>query len=79
MAVEIPLDALKEIAGSIFVTKIWYDQPVSMMVDEKVPDLNDPASHNYDYTGKGVVVAVLDTGVFPHEDLTTPHNRILAC
>ena len=30
------------------------------------------------YTGKGVTIAFLDSGFFPHVDLTTPHNRILA-
>ncbi|MDQ3799847.1 MAG: S8 family serine peptidase [Acidobacteriota bacterium] len=30
------------------------------------------------YTGKGVTIAFLDSGFFPHVDLTTPSNRILA-
>ena len=30
------------------------------------------------FTGKGVTVAFLDSGFFPHADLTTPANRILA-
>ncbi len=30
------------------------------------------------FTGKGVTIAFLDSGFYPHEDLTTPHNRILA-
>ena len=30
------------------------------------------------YTGKGVTIAFLDSGFFPHVDLTTPKNRILA-
>lgn len=29
-------------------------------------------------TGKGVTIAVVDTGVHPHEDLTQPTNRIVA-
>lgn len=30
------------------------------------------------YTGKGVTIAVLDSGVYPHPDLTKPENRIIA-
>jgi serine protease AprX len=30
------------------------------------------------YTGKGVTIAFLDSGFFPHADLTAPVNRILA-
>jgi serine protease AprX len=30
------------------------------------------------YTGKGVTMAFLDSGFYPHVDLTTPNNRILA-
>jgi serine protease AprX len=30
------------------------------------------------FTGKGVTIAFLDSGFYPHVDLTTPHNRILA-
>lgn len=29
------------------------------------------------YTGRGVTVAVLDSGFYPHPDLTKPHNRVL--
>jgi serine protease AprX len=30
------------------------------------------------YTGRGVTIAFLDSGFYPHVDLTTPNNRILA-
>lgn len=30
------------------------------------------------FTGKGVTIAFLDSGFYPHADLTTPRNRILA-
>ncbi len=34
--------------------------------------------HNSNVKGKGVTIAVLDTGVFPHVDLTVPKSRIIA-
>jgi serine protease AprX len=30
------------------------------------------------YTGQGVTVAIIDSGVYPHADLTMPHNRLIA-
>src|SRR5687768_4447275 len=30
------------------------------------------------FTGEGVTIAFLDSGFYPHQDLTTPSNRILA-
>src|SRR5688572_3689482 len=30
------------------------------------------------FTGRGVSIAFLDSGFYPHQDLTTPSNRILA-
>ncbi len=33
---------------------------------------------NSEYTGKGVTVAFLDSGFYPHPDLVTPVNRIIA-
>ncbi len=30
------------------------------------------------YTGRGVTIAFLDSGFYPHQDLTTPSNRIIA-
>src|SRR5207253_2070217 len=29
------------------------------------------------FTGRGVTIAFLDSGFYPHPDLTTPHSRIL--
>ena len=37
---------------------------------------NVPKSGKYKLTGKGVGVGIIDTGVFPHTDLTRPFNRI---
>lgn len=33
-------------------------------------------SHNYKLTGKNISIAVIDTGIYPHKDLTDPSNRI---
>jgi serine protease AprX len=35
-------------------------------------------SANTEYTGKGVTIAFLDSGFYPHPDLVTPLNRVVA-
>lgn len=34
--------------------------------------------HTQTYTGKGVGIAIIDTGIYPHPDLTYPSSRIVA-
>lgn len=61
------------------VDRIFYDRKVTALLD--VATLGIGAKHVQEelgLTGKGVTVAVIDTGIFPHEDLTTPDNRIVA-
>jgi len=31
-----------------------------------------------EFTGKGVGIAIVDTGIYPHPDLTSPQNRVIA-
>jgi serine protease AprX len=33
---------------------------------------------DFRFTGRGITIAFLDSGFYPHPDLTKPHNRILA-
>ncbi|MEB3752617.1 S8 family serine peptidase [Geobacillus sp. FSL W8-0032] len=34
--------------------------------------------HKQGYTGKGITIAILDTGVYPHKQLIKPNNKIVA-
>jgi len=47
------------------------DEPALLTTPQRV--------HAYpQFTGRGVVIAFLDSGFYPHPDLTRPYNRILA-
>ncbi|MEV7077918.1 S8 family peptidase [Streptomyces sp. NPDC093516] len=51
-------------------TKIWLDAPVRSTLDVSVPLVGAPTAWEHGYTGKGVKVAVLDTGIYSaHPDL----------
>lgn len=78
LAVELPYFSLEELARLRWVKKVWYDAPVAIGLDTAVPAVGGSKAWELGLTGKGVVVAVLDTGIYPHPDLIVPGNRILA-
>ena len=52
------------------VTSVWLDGKVQASLDVSVPQIGAPAAWKAGYTGKGVKVAVLDTGIDQtHPDL----------
>ncbi|OKP83191.1 hypothetical protein A3842_09330 [Paenibacillus sp. P3E] len=61
------------------VHKIYLDDIKSMSLDIATPSIGATAvKRSRGLTGKGINIAVLDTGVFPHPDLVRPVNRIVA-
>lgn len=59
----------------LFVASI---QEASMQMDitSKIMGFNTLSSQG-EFSGEGEVVAILDTGVYPHMDFTVPENRII--
>ncbi len=78
LVVELPFEAIHELAKSHYVTKIWRDLPIRALLDVAIPAVGGNKLHQLGLTGKDVVAAVLDTGIFPHPDLIKPTNRIIA-
>ena len=59
------------------VEYISFDSRVYTLLDIANPVMNAYFPHDRGFKGEGVTVAVIDTGVAPHEDLTKPINRII--
>lgn len=52
------------------VKKIWYDREVKAVLDVASPAVQAPPLWQNGLSGKGIVVAVLDTGIYEHPDLS---------
>lgn len=59
------------------VERIYYDREVQAFLDiaAKSTGARD-LQLKEGLTGKGVTIAILDTGIYPHDDLTKPNSRI---
>jgi len=75
---ELTPQAIEELAKDGDVVRISYDAEVQASLDTATAAINAPAAWTAGFTGKGVTVAVVDTGIYPHPDLTQPTNRIVA-
>lgn len=72
-------EKIKEVRNHEAIERIYYDRPVQAFLDIADPGTGAEAVREArNLSGKGVTIAVLDTGIHPHDDLTTPKNRIVA-
>ncbi len=78
IAAEIPAESVDHIAAHHMVQFINDDAKVFKCMDFASLAANASLVNEAGYTGKGVGIAILDTGVYPHQDLVKPTNRIVA-
>jgi serine protease AprX len=70
---------IKKLAQHPDVKMISLDREVKGLLNVATPAIDATAVRNqYNLTGAGVGIAILDTGVYPHPDLIQPSNRIVA-
>ena len=69
---------INEIASHHMIQYINDDSKVFKCMNIASTCIAHSMANETGYTGKGVGIAILDTGVYPHDDLTKPTNRIVA-
>lgn len=59
------------------VDYISFDSKVFALLDVVSTTIGTDIPHSKGYSGKGVTVAVVDTGIYKHPDLVRPKNKIV--
>lgn len=78
VAVDMPASKIEELSKFPEVNFIADDSKVTTQMEIVRGTVDDGVSEDFGYDGSGIGVAVLDTGVYPHEDLIAKENRIVA-
>jgi len=77
-SVNLPCDKLKNLAALKGVYFIAQDSTVKLQLYIATQEIASRKANDLGYSGKGVTIAFLDTGIYPHPDFTKPKNRIVA-
>lgn len=77
IACNLTSDIVYRLANSPDIEYISFDSKVFAQLDIAVPTMEANFPHDKGYNGDGITIAVIDTGVSPHQDLTRPANRIV--
>lgn len=78
LAIECPECVMAHLAEMECVVRIWSDVTAEAMLDIALPTIGASDVHSLGYDGHNRVVAVLDTGIDMHNDLSKPKNRLWA-
>lgn len=70
-------DLIYQLANDPNVKYISFDSKVYTLLDIATESMEVYFPHDKGYEGEGITVAVIDTGVAPHNDLVKPENRII--
>ncbi|MCS7463622.1 S8 family peptidase [Paenibacillus doosanensis] len=77
-AARVAPSCLKTICAHKQVAKVYLDRKNRTKLNIATPAVGSAAVQKSGATGKGVGIAIIDTGVAPRPDLTKPANRIAA-
>ena len=70
-------DTIYKIVNSPEIDYISFDSKVYTLLDIATSTMDVTFPHDKGYQGEGITIAVIDTGVAPHDDLIRPDNRII--
>lgn len=78
LATSISTDIIYRLSTTPEVDFISFDSNVYALLDIANQTMESYFPHDKGYDGNGIGVAVIDTGVAPHDDLIKPQNRLIA-
>lgn len=73
----VTLTGLRRLCKQHCVSCMYLDHKVHTRLNIATPAVGSSAVQKTGLSGEGVTIAVVDTGVYPHRDLTRPVNRII--
>ncbi|RKD32095.1 S8 family peptidase [Thermohalobacter berrensis] len=77
VACDMDANAINQLAKDPDIDYITFDSKVFALLDVATASINRNFPIEEGYNGEGVTIAVIDTGVSPHNDLVKPKNRIV--
>ncbi|MBV8906259.1 MAG: S8 family serine peptidase, partial [Acidobacteriia bacterium] len=66
---QLPAGIADSVTGLPGIKYLSIDRPVQSHLDISVPTVGADLAHRYGWTGQGIGVAVIDSGISPHTDL----------
>lgn len=70
-------EAIYKLSNNPDITFISFDTKVYTLLDIAIPSIAANFPHDKGYKGEDITIAIIDTGVAPHDDLVKPNNRIV--
>jgi len=76
--IELPESYVGQLNGIEGVEKVEHDALITAQMDVARETINSSWADDRGVAGHGIGIAILDTGVYPHKDLVTSRNKIVA-
>lgn len=73
----LPTDLIYRLSNDPNVDYISFDSKVYTLLDIANQSMETYFPHDKGFEGEGITIAIIDTGVSPHNDLIKPRNRII--
>lgn len=78
LVIEVPKSNIDKLKNLKSLKTVYQNSNITMQMNNARKVINADLAQEKGYTGKGIGIAILDTGISPINDFTRPVNRIVA-